>query len=170
MDRRRVLLRRIRVLLILFILALLASGITAFPLEWELNLLTRLMGVSETASASDHTGIVGWIVTVRNGLRDMYATYPWIAYGTDWLAFAHIVLAILFIGPLLDPVRNIWVIHFGLIACVGIIPLAMICGPIRGIPFYWRLIDCSFGVGGFLVLWLTRNFILELSALRGNEA
>jgi hypothetical protein len=29
---------------------------------------------------------------------------------------------------------------------VLVIPLALICGPIRGIPFWWRMIDCSFGI------------------------
>jgi hypothetical protein len=28
----------------------------------------------------------------------------------------------------------------------------MICGPLRGIPFYWRLIDCSFGILGAIPL------------------
>ena len=165
-DRRRVLLRRIRLLLILFTIGLVLSGITAFPLQWELDLLTRWMGVPAEASADSYSGLVGWIVTVRNGLRDMYARYPWIAYGTDWLAFAHIVLAILFVGPLRDPVRNLWVIHFGLIACVGVIPLALICGPIRGIPFTWRLIDCSFGILGAIPLLLARKFTLELGGLQ----
>ena len=32
------------------------------------------------------------------------------------------------------------------------IPLALICGPIRGIPFYWRLIDCAFGEIGIIPL------------------
>ena len=68
------------------------------------------------------------------------------------LAFAHIVLAVFFIGPLVDPVRNVWVLWAGLIACAGVLPLALICGPLRGIPFYWRLIDCSFGVVGALPL------------------
>ena len=30
--------------------------------------------------------------------------------------------------------------------------LALICGPLRGIPVYWRLIDCSFGVIGIIPL------------------
>jgi hypothetical protein len=38
------------------------------------------------------------------------------------------VLAILFIGPLRDPVKNKWVIEFGVIACILIIPFAMIAG------------------------------------------
>ena len=39
-------------------------------------------------------------------------------------------------------------LYTGIAACLAVIPLALICGPIRGIPFYWRLIDCSFGVIG----------------------
>jgi hypothetical protein len=61
-----------------------------------------------------------------------------------------------------NPVKNIWVVEFGLIACVSVIPLALICGHIRGIPFPWRLIDCSFGVFGFIPLAFTRKLILDL--------
>jgi predicted MFS family arabinose efflux permease len=38
-------------------------------------------------------------------------------------------------------------------ACVGVIPLALICGELRGIPFGWRLIDSSFGAIGFALLF-----------------
>jgi hypothetical protein len=69
------------------------------------------------------------------------------------LAFAHFVLAILFIGPYKNPVKNKWVIEFGMIACILIIPFAFVAGYYRGIPIYWRLIDCSFGVIGILPLW-----------------
>ena len=92
------------------------------------------------------------MLTVRDGLREMYAAHLWIAYGTDWLAFAHLVLAVFFIGPWRDPVRNVWVLRAGIIACVLVLPLALICGPLRGIPLYWRLIDCSFGVFGAVPL------------------
>jgi hypothetical protein len=85
------------------------------------------------------------------------AHYPFLAYGTDWLAFAHLVIAVAFIGPYFDPIRNKWVITFGLIACVGVIPLALIAGPIRGIPFGWRLIDCSFGVCGAIPFCCARD-------------
>lgn len=84
------------------------------------------------------------------------------AYGTDWLAFAHLVIAVAFIGPYRDPVRNSWVVTFGIIACIGIIPLALIAGAVRGIPLYWRLIDCSFGVFGAIPLWLVRRDIAML--------
>jgi len=89
--------------------------------------------------------------------------YPYIAYGFDWLAFAHLVIATAFIGPLKDPVKKIWVIEWAVIACIAIIPLAFICGPIRQIPFYRRLIDCSFGVFGIIPLYLCRKWIKELA-------
>ena len=70
-------------------------------------------------------------------------------------------------GSRSGPVRNVWIIDAGLIACAGVIPLALICGEIRGIPFYWRLIDCSFGVLGALPLWWLRRMIRELEKARG---
>jgi hypothetical protein len=103
------------------------------------------------------------MVKVRNGIRDTNAAYPFMAYGTDWLAFAHIVIAVFFIGALIDPVRNVWVIHAGMIACVLTVVLAMSCGPIRGIPFYWTLIDSSFGVFGLVPLGLCHSYINQLA-------
>ena len=97
-----------------------------------------------------------WIERVRDGLDAADAQYPFLLYGTDWLAFAHLVIAVAFYGPYRDPVRNIWVIEFGMIACAGIIPLALICGPIRGIPFWWTVIDMSFGVFGVIPLYVVR--------------
>jgi len=153
------LLLRIRWALGLLMVGLLLSGVTAFPIERELNWLTA--GIP-----SDAEGVLGWLLRVREGITMMYAHYPWIAYGTDWLAFAHLILAGLFVGPWRDPVRNLWVIEFGLLACLGVLPLALICGPIREIPFYWRLVDCSFGVFGFVPLWLARGWALTLEKSR----
>jgi hypothetical protein len=39
-----------------------------------------------------------------------------------------------------------------ILACALVIPLALVAGAVRGIPFYWRLIDCSFGVFGVVPL------------------
>jgi hypothetical protein len=146
-------LSKIRLLLAVFTLGLVLSGLTAFPLRWEVETLAGWLGIPPTASPEGYEGLRHWICLVREGLRESYGKYPFLAYGTDWLAFAHLVLALLFIGPFRDPVKNIWVIEFGLIACVLVLPLAFICGPIRGIPFFWRLVDCSFGMIGFLVLY-----------------
>lgn len=158
-DESRKILFRIRALIVFFILALWASGITAFPLRWELGILDFWLG-NESAIGKIFPGLALWIGNVKEGLDYNAAHYPFLAYGTDWLAFAHIVIGIAFFGPLRDPVRNIWVIHFGMIACVLIFPLAFICAPVRGIPFYWTLIDCSFGFFGlFPLLWL--HFLIK---------
>lgn len=146
-------------LLAIVIVGLVLSGLTAFPLQAEMQLLTRFLGISQSDS-----GLAGWLNRVNSGLQETDAKYPFIAYGTDWLAFAHLVLAVLFIGPYRDPVRNIWVVTFGLIACAGIIPLALICGSIRGIPLGWQAIDCSFRIGCFVPLWIVREYILTLEA------
>ena len=104
-------------------------------------------------------------MTVRDAVAATNAAYPFLAYGTDWLAFAHLVIAVAFVGPLRAPVRNAWVVDWGLITCAAVVPLALVAGPIRGIPFYWRVVDCSFGVGGALLLWPCRRAIRELERL-----
>ena len=98
-------------------------------------------------------------------VKDTNSRYPFLSYGTDWLAFAHIVIAVAFIGPYKNPIKNIWVIQFGMIACFMIIPVALIAGQIREIPFYWRIIDCSFGILGVLPLFLCYKNIRKLEKL-----
>ena len=156
--------KRIRLLLLFFIIGLLLSGVTAFPLAWELALLDRL--ISNSPIPALWPGLAHWIAHVNTGLQQTYHQYPFMAYGTDWLAFAHIVIAIAFWGPLKDPVRNIWVVEFGMIACLLVVPLALIAGPIRGIPPFWQLIDCSFGLFGIIPLWICRNDIRRLALLQ----
>ena len=56
---------------------------------------------------------------------------------------------------------------FCLLACVLVIPLALTCGALRGIPWFWRLIDCSFGVFGLIPLALARQMILRMGADHG---
>jgi hypothetical protein len=56
-----------------------------------------------------------------------------------------------------------------MIACAGIIPLSMICGVIRGIPFYWRLIDCSFGIFGCIPLYLLHIYVKKLESITNPE-
>jgi hypothetical protein len=155
---------RIRFLMIFFMIALAASGVTAVPLIWEVNILNHLFG-NGSFLAQIWPAMSQWITLIYHGLIAISQNYPFMQYGTDWLAFAHIVIAIAFLGPLRDPVKNIWVVEFGLIACVLIIPTAAIFGAIRGIPMFWRIIDCSFGVFGFIPLWIARRDILALSNL-----
>lgn len=155
---------RIRLWLGLFMVGLVLSGITAFPLVHELRLLDSWIGLG-TPTAGHLPELARWISRVHIGLEETALKFPFIAYGSDWLAFAHIVLAISFWGALRDPVRNIWGIEFGMIACVATFPVAFICGPIRGIPFYWILIDCSFGIIGLVPLMLARKGALRLAAV-----
>ncbi len=157
--------KRVRLILLFFLVALVASGVTAFPLRWELTLLNDLLGQG-TWLDELWPAAAEWISIVHQGLTETYDRYPFMAYGTDWLAFAHIVIGVAFIGALRDPVRNIWVVEFGMIACVLVVPLALICGQIRGIPFVWRLLDCSFGVFGIVPLWLARRDIHRISPLQ----
>ena len=134
----------------LFIVALVLSGVTAFPLQTELNLICSARGLEHAHAQEVHGALDSWLLTVRDGLADSYSKYPWLAYGTDWLAFTHIAIAVFFIGPFINPTRNVWVLQAALIACILVPVLALICGPVRGIPFGWRMIDCSFGVIGVL--------------------
>ena len=149
--------KRIKLLIWFFIISLLLSGLTAFPLQTEMGWLAKML---ETLGIEGSIKI--WFLKIKNGLDVTYTQYPFIAYGTDWLAFAHIVIAFAFIGPLRNPVKNIWVIEFGMIACVLVIPLTLICGHIREIPFFHQLIDCSFGVFGFIPLFICRRWITKL--------
>lgn len=152
MSERNALQRRIRVWLALFVVCLVLSGLTAFPLVSELDWVNSLV---------THD----WLRRVGDGLDQADGDYPFLLYGTDWLAFAHLVIAVFFWGVHRDPVRNIWIVEAGVIACVGVLPLAAICGPIRGIPFGWTLIDMSFGVFGVIPLLALRRMIKRLEAM-----
>jgi hypothetical protein len=162
-NRELILRRRIRWMTWFFIVGLIISGVTAIPLPTEIDWLTKLAGISDLAPEQATSGFAKWLLKVRDGLRATDANYPFIFYGMDWLAFGHIIIAIAFIGALRDPVRNVWLFDFGMIACILVIPWALIFGALRGIPLGWRLIDCSFGVFGIIPLWVARRWVNELS-------
>jgi hypothetical protein len=143
-------LRSIRIWLSVVILGLVLSGVTAFPLEHETGWLATALSAHPILPRA----VVLWVTRVHQALYQQSIHAPFLAYGTDWLAFAHLVLAVAFAGPLVDPVRNKWVLQLGLIACAGVLALAFIAGPIRGIPLSWRLIDCSFGIFGAIPLFI----------------
>ncbi|HYF29955.1 MAG TPA: hypothetical protein VD993_02440 [Chitinophagaceae bacterium] len=149
-------LRRIRYLIVFFIIVLALSGITAFPVYTELQFITRHSVFPEDSM------IQRWLQQVWMGVKDVHDRHPFLFYGYDWLAFAHIMIAVLFIGPYRHPVRNKWVIDWGIIACLAILPLAMIAGPIRGIPWFHILIDCSFGMLGIIPLLVVKRWIRQL--------
>ncbi len=147
----------IRYITLFFMAALIISGATAIPAETELTILLNHL--------SANTSIGQLLGTVLTAVKDTGSHYPFLFYGNDWLAFAHFVIALAFIGVLKDPVRNIWVLEFGVIACVMVLPFALIAGGLRGLPVWWRLIDCSFGIIGFIPLWICRQKTLQLEKL-----
>ena len=158
-------LRRARAWLLAFMFGLVVSGLTAFPLEREVRVLASVIGVTPDPPTAPESALQAWIRVVRRGIVDTNERYPFIAYGTDWLGFGHLVIALAFVGALRDPVRNRWLITFGLIACAGVIPLAAIAGRVRGIPFGWRLIDCSFAVFGAIPLLMARRHVARIEAM-----
>jgi len=55
---------------------------------------------------SAQSTLVLWLTKVDEVLESAGRQYSFLAYGTDWLGFAHLVAALAFIGAWLDPVRN----------------------------------------------------------------
>lgn len=155
MNREQILRRRIRAWVWLFIIGLIISGVTAIPLQTEVHQLTQHFN-------SGNSLMSHWLLKVDHALTDVAGNHSFLFYGTDWLAFGHFMIALVFVGALRDPVRNKWLFTFGLIACALLIPYAFIFGALRGIPLFWRLIDCSFGVIGAIPLLLCQRYLKEL--------
>lgn len=147
--------KKVRLLIIFFIIALILSGITAFPVETELRWLLSPPSLIPLFAQC-------WLHKVYVALLITNSKYPMPAYVYDWLAFAHIVIAMAFIGPLKDPVKNKWIIGWAILACLAVFPLAFIAGPIRRIPMFHIMIDCSFGVIGLIPLLVCRKMIRQL--------
>ena len=151
--------KAIRIWLVIFVLGLILSGATAFPLVSEVRLLASVLHRVPAPEA-----LITWIDHVRDGLVTTDTNFPFIAYGTDWLAFTHLVIAVAFLGPFRDPVRNVWVIEWGMICCLAIVPLALIAGPIRHLPWWWLPIDICFGVAGIIPLMIVRRMVKRLES------
>ncbi|MEO8710590.1 MAG: hypothetical protein ABI405_00635 [Parafilimonas sp.] len=157
------LLRQIRSLVILFIIVLVISGVTAFPVYTELDWILQVRMFSEGSAMEQ------WLHHVLAGVKYVNEEYPFIFYGFDWLAFAHLMMAVLFIGVYQHPVRNRWIIQWAMISCICVIPIAFIAGTIRGIPFFHILIDCSFGAIGLIPLRIIQVKINTLKKYRSRS-
>lgn len=145
-------LRKIRLGIVCFVILLVLSGITAFPIETEINFLYEHQHIFPDYMAN-------WIAEIKMVID---STPPLVFYGTDWLAFAHIIIALFFIPVYIDPIKYEINLKIAMLACLMVFPLAFICGPIRGIPFFHQLIDCSFGIIGILFLWWIVGLIKTL--------
>jgi hypothetical protein len=74
---------RIRLLLIFFVIALAASGITAFALPPEVHLINAWFGPG-TSVGESYPGLAEWLVKVNDALQATDRQWPFLAYGTDW--------------------------------------------------------------------------------------
>ena len=157
--RPKLLLQQIRSWTIFFMAALILSGITAFPVYSELK------WIESSGLFTTETPVGAWLSRVWAAVKNTHDKYPFLFYGFDWLAFAHLAIAVLFIGVYKHPVRNQWIIQWAVITCLCIIPLAFIAGTIRGIPFFHILVDCSFGILGLIPLLVVRHKISLLKNL-----
>ena len=147
-------------MLAIVVFGLLISGITVWPAVSELKLAIKIAWGDAEPSGILHS----FVIQAIEGLEVMEAQYPFLLYAYAWLAFAHIVLAILFAGAIRDPVRNKWIVQCGLIMCALIPVLAGICIPIRGLPLRWFWIDFAFAPAAGIPLWIALKDINRAEA------
>jgi len=166
MSDKKKLLRWARLWLLLFIIGLTLSGLSAILVEPAMKFLEGIAGDGSRIGAASPE-LATWLTDVYHGVRNTGREYPFLFYGTDWLAFAHLAIIVIFLAPLRKPARNLPIIHAGMIVCVLAIPWALFFGPIRDVPFFWQLIDCSFGVVGLIALLLARRCTRKLIAIEG---
>lgn len=157
---------RIRAAVLCIIIGLVVSGASVFPFETVMTWLSNQLATDGNLASESYEGFTHWVLKIREGLEHTNQHYPFLSYFNDWLAFAHIVIAFFFVPVLFDPVRyrgNLWA---GLAACIGLVPVALICGNLRGIPFGWQIFDAMFGVlcivpMGLLLYWTRKRDALE---------
>jgi hypothetical protein len=156
-------LTHIKLWLTFFSAALIISGLTAIFAREGIHLLSPFFAQGSTLQIL-WPSMSEWLSLVYGAIEETYDKYPFLAYGYDWLAFGHFIIAIPFIMAVSDPRRYSWVITYGIIACLSVIPFAVIFGAIRGIPLFWRVVDTLFGIGGLFVLLILRKKIISLDS------
>lgn len=139
---------------------LFVAGVTVWPAVPELKMAVHLVWEDAAPSGTLHKFVLRAIAGLEAAQRD----YPFMLYAHDWLAFAHIVLAILFAGAIRDPIRNVWIVQCGLIMCALVPVLAAICIPLRGIPYIWFFFDFAFAPAAALPLWIALSDIKKAEA------
>lgn len=149
---------RAKLMLGIVAFGLFFSGVTVWPAVAELRLVIALMWGDAEPTSPLHV----FLAQAIQGLEGLQARYPFLLYAHDWLAFAHIVLAILFAGAIRDPVRNVWVVQCGLIMCLLVPVVAAICVPLRGLPLWWFWIDAAFAPAAGIPLVVALRDIRKL--------
>jgi len=149
---------RVRRWTLFLIVGLVLSGATALPIPTEVEAGAALLGPDLSAGGRLPEFVASWLRTLRDGIRATGERAPFMFYGTDWLAFGHFMIALAFVGAWRDPVRDRWLYAFGMAAC-ALVPLwALTFGHLRSIPVWWRAIDASFGIVGFMPAFLCHRW------------
>jgi hypothetical protein len=159
---RRQTLSRVRALLVFYAVALIVSGLTAVPVEWEVRTAIAVGWGDAAPGTSWWPAMHVFLSQVAAAAQDVGARYPYFFYGFDWLAFGICVLGLLFLGAVRDPVRNVLVVKFGLLCCGLVLVFATIVPHLRGLPWFWTFVDGSFGVLGAVPLLLLLRDIRRL--------
>src|SRR2546425_7249889 len=97
-EERARLLVRVRAWLALFVAGLVLSGLTALPLERETRWLASIGGPG-TRLGLRWPAMASWLALVAEGLRETGRRFPFLAYGTDWLALRPFLIALALVGP-----------------------------------------------------------------------
>ena len=137
-------------------LGLFVSGVTIWP--WEIEIT---FAISMLQSIKGPESLIQLLQEIRHDMRMLDESNSFVLYVADWLAFAHLVLAALFLMALKDPIRNVLVVRFGILCSLSVPILAITYIPMRGIPLFWILIDSSFALCA-IPLWIALKDIRRL--------
>jgi hypothetical protein len=162
-------LRRIRGWMIFYAFALAISGLTAVNVDWQLRTLVATLWGDAAPGTSWWPAMHAWLATCRDATADIGTRYPYVFYCFDWLAFGICAIGLLFLGAARDPVRNVWVVQFGLICCGLVLVFAAIVPHLRGLPWFWMFVDGSFGLFGAIPLLVILRDIRRLERSGGND-
>ena len=152
---------RIKGAIIITIIGLLLNGMSAVPLRTEMNMLLSKPGLLPGF-------LRDWWTYVNKGVNETSNQYNFMRYGFDWLGFAHLLIAIAFFGPLRDPIKNEWVIKWGIIASSLSILMALGWERLRAIPMWWSMLDAGIGVVALIILLLCYRWIQDLKLVKTN--
>ncbi len=150
--------KRIRLLLVVFVVGLAFGCQMVLFVRPELAWLNRILGPG-TRTERIWPAMSAWINHLHQGITTTYAEYPFIAYCMDWLVLAQVGFMIIFIGAVIDPVRNLWIIRSGMVICLLHVVTAAVSGGLHGVPFFWQILDASFGVVGVVVLYAAYRYV-----------
>ena len=143
-------------MLVIVAFGLFVSGVTIWPWDIELS-----FAISALQAIAGPEPLIQLLQDIQQDMRLLEQSNSFVLYVADWLAFAHLVLAVLFLMALKNPIRNVLVVRFGILCSLSVPILAITCIPMRGIPLFWILIDSSFALCA-IPLWIALKDIRKL--------